>query len=32
MKDWAETVIAAALIVAFVIWGTYTIIWMGGIV
>lgn len=32
MKDWAEAIIAAALIVAFVIWGTYTIIWMGGIV
>jgi len=30
MRDWAEAIIAAACIVAFVIWGTYTIIWMWG--
>jgi hypothetical protein len=27
MKDWAEAFIAAALIVAFVIYGTYVIAW-----
>jgi hypothetical protein len=30
MRDWAEAIIAAACIVAFVVWGTYTIIWMWG--
>ncbi len=30
MRDWAEAIIAAVCIVAFVIWGTYTIIWMWG--
>lgn len=28
MKDWAEAVIVAACIVAFIAWGTFTIIWM----
>jgi hypothetical protein len=27
MKDWAEALIAAALLVAFVIFGTYIIAW-----
>jgi hypothetical protein len=27
MKDWAEALIAAACIVAFVIYGTYIIAW-----
>jgi hypothetical protein len=27
MKDWAEAIIAAACIVAFVIYGTYIIAW-----
>ena len=30
MRDWAEAIIAAALIVAFIVWGTYTILWMWG--
>jgi len=30
MQDWAEAFIAAALIVAFIVWGTYTILWMWG--
>lgn len=29
MKDWAEAIIAAACIVAFVIFGTYMIAWAG---
>jgi hypothetical protein len=28
MKDWAEAIIVAAFIVVFVVWGTYTIIWI----
>ena len=28
MQDWAEAIIAAALIVAFIVWGTYTVVWM----
>ena len=28
MWDWAEAIIAAALIVAFVVWGTITILWI----
>ena len=27
MKDWAVALIAAASIAAFVVWGTYIIIW-----
>ena len=30
MKDWAEAIIAAALIVAFIVWGTYMIAWSWG--
>jgi len=30
MRDWAEAIVFAAVIVAFIIWGTYTIIWMWG--
>ena len=29
MKDWAEAIIAAACIVAFIIFGTYMIAWGG---
>jgi len=29
MWDWAEAFIAAALLVAFVIFGTYMIVWAG---
>jgi len=28
MKDWAEAIIAAACIAAFVIFGTYMILWI----
>ena len=30
MRDWAEAIIAAALIVALIVWGTFTILWMWG--
>ena len=30
MRDWAEAIIAAALITAFIVWGTFTILWMWG--
>jgi hypothetical protein len=30
MKDWAEAFIVAAFVTVFVVWGTYTIIWMWG--
>lgn len=30
MRDWAEAIIAAAIIVAFIVWGTFTILWMWG--
>ena len=30
MRDWAEALIAAAFIVAFIVWGTFTILWMWG--
>jgi len=30
MWDWAEALIAAACIVAFIVWGTFTIIWIWG--
>lgn len=30
MRDWAEAIIAAACVTAFVVWGTYTVIWMWG--
>jgi hypothetical protein len=28
MRDWAEAFIAAALIIAFIVWGTFTIVWI----
>ena len=28
MKDWAEAFIVAAFIVVFVVWGTFTIVWI----
>ena len=30
MQDWAEAIIAAVLIVAFIVWGTFTILWIWG--
>lgn len=30
MKDWAEVIVIAAVIVAFIVWGTFTIIWIWG--
>lgn len=30
MKDWVEAFIVAAFVTVFVVWGTYTIIWMWG--
>ena len=30
MKDWAEAFIVAAVIVVFIVWGTFTIIWIWG--
>ena len=28
MWDWAEALIAAACITAFIVWGTFTILWI----
>jgi hypothetical protein len=28
MKDWAEAFIIAAVIVTFIVWGTFTIVWI----
>jgi len=28
MWDWAEAFIAAACITAFIVWGTFTVVWM----
>lgn len=28
MRDWAEAIIAAAFITAFIVWGTFTVVWM----
>jgi hypothetical protein len=28
MKDWAEAFIVAAFIVVFVVWGTFTVVWI----
>ena len=28
MQDWPEAFILAAVIVAFIVWGTYTILWI----
>ena len=30
MQDWAEAFLVAAFIVAFVVWGTFTIVWIWG--
>jgi hypothetical protein len=30
MKDWVEAFIAAACIIAFIVWGTFTILWIWG--
>ena len=30
MRDWAEVIVIAAVIVAFIVWGTFTILWMWG--
>ena len=30
MRDWAEAIIAAALVATFIVWGTFTILWMWG--
>jgi hypothetical protein len=30
MQDWAEAFLVAAFIVAFVVWGTFTIFWILG--
>jgi len=30
MCDWAEALIVAAFVTIFVVWGTYTIIWVWG--
>ena len=28
MRDWAEVIVIAAVIVAFIVWGTFTILWI----
>ena len=28
MRDWAEAFIVAAFLVVFVVWGTFTIVWI----
>jgi hypothetical protein len=28
MWDWAEALIVAAFIVAFIVWGTFTLVWI----
>jgi hypothetical protein len=28
VRDWAEALIVAAFITAFVVWGTFTILWI----
>ena len=30
MRDWAEVIVIAAVIVAVIVWGTFTILWMWG--
>jgi hypothetical protein len=30
MKDWAEAFIVAAFLVVFVVWGTFTLVWLWG--
>jgi len=28
MRDWAEAIIVAAFIACFIVWGTFTILWI----
>jgi hypothetical protein len=30
MKDWAEAFIVAAFLTIFVVWGTFTLVWLWG--
>lgn len=30
MLDWAEALLVAAVITTFIVWGTFTILWMWG--
>ena len=30
MRDWAEAFIVAAFLVAFIVWGTFTLVWIWG--
>jgi len=30
MKDWVEALIVAAFIFIFIVWGTFTLIWIWG--
>ena len=30
MWDWADAIIVAACILTFIVWGTFTILWMWG--
>lgn len=30
MRKWADAIVIAAVIVTFIMWGTFTIIWMWG--
>jgi hypothetical protein len=30
MRDWAEAFIVAAFLVVFVVWGTFTLVWLWG--
>ena len=28
MKDWAEAFIVAAFVIIFIVWGTFTLVWI----
>jgi hypothetical protein len=30
MKDWAEAFIVAAFVIIFIVWGTFTLVWLWG--
>jgi hypothetical protein len=30
MKDWAEAFIVAAFVIIFIVWGTFTLVWIWG--
>jgi hypothetical protein len=30
MRDWAEAFIVAAFLTVFIIWGTFTLVWLWG--